>query len=107
MVGDIVKGKPSRAATFGVFVELLPGVEGLCHNSEIPAEMREDSPPLPIGVEMNFKIIKLNEVEKRIGLTLSTAIAEQERQRLGEYQRQAEQAGHGIGEAAQTEESHE
>jgi small subunit ribosomal protein S1 len=69
--------------------------------------MREDSPPLPIGVEMNFKIIKLNEVEKRIGLTLSTAIAEQERQRLGEYQRQAEQAGHGIGEAAQTEESHE
>jgi small subunit ribosomal protein S1 len=107
MVGDIVKGKPSRAATFGVFVELLPGVEGLCHNSEIPAEMRDDTPPLPIGVEMNFKIIKLNEVEKRIGLTLSTASAEQERQRLGQYQRQAEQAGHGIGEAAQAEESHE
>jgi small subunit ribosomal protein S1 len=107
VAGDIVKGKPSRAATFGVFVELLPGVEGLCHNSEIPPEMREQTPPLPIGVEMSFRIIKLNEVEKRIGLTLSTVTAEQERQRLGEYQRQAEQAGHGIGEAAHTEESHE
>ena len=107
LVGDIVQGRPSRTATFGVFVELLPGVEGLCHNSEIPPEMREQSPPLPLGVEANFKIIKLNEVEKRIGLTLSTASAEQERQRLGEYQRQAEQAGHGIGEAAHTEANHE
>jgi len=105
--GDVVQGKPSRAASFGVFVELLPGVEGLCHNSEIPAELRGNSPPLPIGEEMSFRIIKLNEVEKRIGLTLSTASAEQERQRLGEYQRQAEQAGHGIGEVAHTEESHE
>ena len=107
LVGDIVQGRPSRTATFGVFVELLPGVEGLCHNSEIPPELREQSPPLPLGVEMNFKVIKLNELEKRIGLTLSTVSAEQERQRLGEYQRQAEQAGHGIGEAAHTEANHE
>ena len=98
-VDDIVRGRPSRAVAFGVFVELLPGVEGLCHNSEIPAEMRADNPPLPIGEEMTFKIIKLNEMEKRIGLALASASAEQERLRLDEYQRQAEQAGQGIGEA--------
>jgi hypothetical protein len=39
-------------------------------------------------------------MEKRIGLALAGASAEQERRRLDEYQRQAEQAGHGIGEAA-------
>jgi small subunit ribosomal protein S1 len=103
-VDDIVRGRPSRAVAFGVFVELLPGVEGLCHNSEIPAEMRADNPPLPIGEEMTFKVIKLNEMEKRIGLALASASAEQERQRLDEYQRQAEQAGQGIGEAMHPDE---
>jgi small subunit ribosomal protein S1 len=106
-VGDIVKGQPSRAVAFGVFVELLPGVEGLCHNSEIPAELRANNPPLPIGEEVTFKIIKLNEMEKRIGLALASASAEQERQRLDEYQRQAEQAGQGIGEAAHPDETPE
>ncbi len=36
-VGDIVRGRVCRAAAFGVFVELAPGVEALCHRSEIPA----------------------------------------------------------------------
>ena len=35
-VGDVVRGRVCRAANFGVFVELAPGVEGLCHRSEIP-----------------------------------------------------------------------
>jgi len=105
VAGDIVRGRPSRAVAFGVFVELLPGVEGLCHNSEIPVEMRADNPPLPIGEELTFKIIKLNEMEKRIGLALASASAEQERQRLDEYQRQAEQAGQGIGEATHPDEN--
>lgn len=107
VAGDIVKGRPSRAVAFGIFVELLPGVEGLCHNSEIPAEMRANNPPLPIGEELTFKIIKLNEMEKRIGLALASASAEQERERLDEYQRQAEQAGQGIGEATHPDESTE
>src|SRR5947208_4802120 len=45
-VGDLVKGKVTRAAPFGVFVELLPGVEGLCHRTEIasPAVKRSGGP---------------------------------------------------------------
>ena len=35
-VNDLVRGRVCRAAPFGVFVELAPGVEGLCHKSEIP-----------------------------------------------------------------------
>ncbi len=47
-------------ANFGVFVELAPGVEGLCHRSEIPgtSEHRHDESPLPIGEECDFKIVQ-------------------------------------------------
>ncbi|WP_321472444.1 30S ribosomal protein S1 [uncultured Paludibaculum sp.] len=99
VVGDIVKGKPSRAVNFGVFVELAPGVEGLCHNTEIPPELREQNPPLPLNEELSFKVIKMNEAEKRIGLTVVSQEAEQERQRLEDYQRQATEATHQIEEA--------
>ncbi len=90
-VGDIVRGRVCRAATFGVFVEVAPGVEGLCHNSEIPGapDRNRDESPLPIGDEMEFKIIKLNEAEKRIGLSLKAVAEDEERSRLEDYQRQA------------------
>ncbi|MCL6506008.1 MAG: 30S ribosomal protein S1 [Bryobacteraceae bacterium] len=90
-VGDIVRGRVCRAAAFGVFVEVAPGVEGLCHNSEIPGapERNRDESPLPIGEEMEFKIIKLNEAEKRIGLSLKAVAEDEERSRLEDYQRQA------------------
>ena len=40
-IGDIVRGKVCRASNFGVFVEVPPGVEGLCHNSEIPTAVEK------------------------------------------------------------------
>lgn len=101
MVGDIVTGKPSRAVNFGIFVELSPGVEGLCHNTEIPADLRSANPPLPLGQELAFKIIKMNSAEKRIGLTVASLESEIERRRLGDYQRQAAQATQLIEEALQ------
>jgi small subunit ribosomal protein S1 len=90
-VGDNVRGKVCRASNFGVFVELAPGVEGLCHNSEIPAgsERRKTEPPLAVGEEYDFKIIKLNETDKKIGLSLKAAADDVDRNRLEEYQRQA------------------
>jgi len=90
-VGDIVRGRVTRAASFGVFVEVAPGVEGLCHNSEIPpsADRAAGEPPLPIGREFDFKIIKLQESEKRIGLSLRAVAEDEERTRLEEYQRRA------------------
>ncbi|HNY39694.1 MAG TPA: 30S ribosomal protein S1 [Bryobacteraceae bacterium] len=98
-VGDSVRGTPSRAVNFGIFVELLPGVEGLCHNSEIPAEMRDAHPPLAMGEEMTFKIIKMSEAEKRIGLAVAPESVAEEQQRIEDYQKQAEQARMSFGEA--------
>jgi small subunit ribosomal protein S1 len=90
-IGDVVRGKVCRASNFGVFVEVAPGVEGLCHNSEIPPspERRKGEIPLPIGEELSFKIIKLNEEDKKIGLSVRAAADEVDRNRLEDYQRQA------------------
>ena len=105
--GDIVRGKVTRAASFGVFVELAPGVEGLCHNSEIVSlpDRSRDEPPLPLDREFDFKIIKMNEAEKRIGLSMRAVADDEERVRLEEYQRQAAAATLTIEEVMNTERS--
>lgn len=109
MVNDIVRGKVKRAAQFGVFVELAPGVEGLCHNSEVPGtgDRKTGQPLLAIGTEMDFKIIKMNETEKRIGLSVSAIAAEAERDRMRSYQRQAAAATMTLEEAMSSREETE
>jgi small subunit ribosomal protein S1 len=89
--GDLVRGRVIRAAAFGVFVELAPGVEALCHKSEIPAmpDAVDGDSPLPLGEEYDFKIVKMNEAEKKIGLSLRAVAEDEERTRLEDYQRQA------------------
>ncbi len=114
-VGDVVRGKVSRAAAFGVFVELEPEVEGLCHSSEISGHTGKHqkgrreaiAPALPIGAEFDFKIVKMNEAQKRIGLSLRALADDQERVRLGEYQRQAAAATSTMGSVIQRNKSDE
>jgi small subunit ribosomal protein S1 len=91
-VGDMVHGRVCRLASFGAFVELAEGVEGLCHFSEVPGyqgKRASEEPPLSVGQESDFKIIKLSEAEKKIGLSLRAVAADEEKTRLEDYQRQA------------------
>jgi small subunit ribosomal protein S1 len=91
-VGDIVHGRVCRLASFGAFVELADGVEGLCHFSEVPGyagRRGREEPPLAPGQEMDFKVIKLSEPEKKIGLSLRAVADDEEKTRLEDYQRQA------------------
>lgn len=104
-VGDVVSGKVCRAAQFGYFVELLPGVEGLCHSSEIPGVANRkkgsgsaEEASLNIGDEYQFKIVKMNEAQKRVGLSIRALGQDEERSRLGDYQRQAVAATSTVGE---------
>ncbi len=92
--GDMVRGRVCRLAGFGAFVELAEGVEGLCHFSEVPgyAGRRGSDPPLAVGQELDFKIVKMSETEKKIGLSLRAAAADEEKSRLDDYQRQARAA---------------
>jgi small subunit ribosomal protein S1 len=90
-VNDMVHGRVCRLASFGAFVELAEGVEGLCHFSEIPgySGRKSDPPPVTVGQEFDFKIIRMNEEEKKIGLSLKAVVEDEERNRLEEYQRHA------------------
>jgi small subunit ribosomal protein S1 len=92
-VGDIVHGRVSRLASFGgAFVELAESVEGLCHFSEVPGysgRRGSEAPPLAVGQEFDFKIIKMSEAEKKIGLSLRAVADDEEKTRLEDYQRQA------------------
>ncbi len=68
-VGDVVHGKVLRTAQFGAFIEIAEGVEGLCHVSEA---VGEDGTPAKLdqGQELDFRIIKINVEEKKVGLSL-------------------------------------
>jgi len=95
-VGDAVHGRVCRLASFGAFVELAEGVEGLCHFSEVPGYSGRrggtDAPPLSVGQELDFKIVKMSEAEKKVGLSLRAAADDEEKSRLEDYQRQAQAA---------------
>ena len=91
-VGDTVHGRVCRLASFGAFVELAEGVEGLCHFSEVPGytgRRGAEEPPIHVGDEHDFKIIKMSEAEKKIGLSLRAVTDDEEKNRLEDYQRQA------------------
>jgi small subunit ribosomal protein S1 len=75
-VGDVVKGKVLRTAQFGAFVEIAEGVEGLCHVSE--ATDAHGAPvKLEQGQELDFKIIRMNQEEKKVALSLRAVSGEE------------------------------
>jgi small subunit ribosomal protein S1 len=91
-VGDTVHGRVCRLASFGAFVELAEGVEGLCHFSEVPGysgRRGHEEPPLAVDQESDFKIIKMSEAEKKVGLSLRAVADDEEKNRLEDYQRKA------------------
>src|SRR5208282_6692857 len=68
-VGDVLKGKILRMASFGAFVEIADGVEGLCHNSEA-LDANSQQIVMEPGQAIEFKIIKMNAEEKKVGLSI-------------------------------------
>ncbi|MBI2820564.1 MAG: S1 RNA-binding domain-containing protein, partial [Acidobacteria bacterium] len=70
-VGTTVKGKIARKTTFGLFVELVEGLEGLCHISEVSSDPAvRKSMLLEVGEEHEFRIIKMSPAERKVGLSL-------------------------------------
>ncbi len=68
--GDVVRGKIARFANFGAFIELDDNLEGLCHISEL-SEERVEKPEdvVQLGQEMEFKILRIDAENKKIGLS--------------------------------------
>ena len=94
-VEQVVRGRVVRKTNFGAFVELAPGVEGLCHASEIPAE---DGAGVEVGQEHDFKIIKVNPGERRIGLSLKAMTSENERRAVEQYRNNQPRSAATLGE---------
>ena len=73
-IGDKVKGKVSKIATFGAFVELDGDIDGLVHISQISEDRVEKvKDALKVGQEIEARVIKVDKTERRIGLSIKAA----------------------------------
>ncbi len=70
-VGSTVKGKVSKIASFGAFIELQDGVDGLVHISQISEDRVEKvKDALAVGQEVEARVVKVDRGERRIGLSI-------------------------------------
>ncbi len=96
-VGDVIKGKVLRTAQFGAFIEIAEGVEGLCHVSEAVDENHQQV-KLEVGDEHDFKIVKMNPEEKKVGLSIKAVGEEATRSEVESYkERDRDSSGSGGG----------
>jgi small subunit ribosomal protein S1 len=84
--GDVLRGKITRLTEFGAFVELFEGVEGLVHVSELSSERIErPEEKFEIGQDVRIKVIKMDPVEKKIGLSIRAALDEPDPEAVQAY----------------------
>ncbi|WP_026689464.1 30S ribosomal protein S1 [Alteribacter aurantiacus] len=100
--GDVVSGHVKRLVSFGAFIEIAPGVEGLVHISQIanrhigtPGEVLEE------GQEVQAKVLDVNISDKRISLSIRSleeeAEVKQNKKIEKEYQKEEEGSGFSLG----------
>ena len=72
--GSVVQGKVTNFIAIGAFVELVPGVEGLVHISEISDEhIAKPSDVLKIGDSVKVKVLDIDEKNKKVSLSIKNA----------------------------------
>ena len=70
-IGSIVKGKVSKTASFGAFISLEEGVDGLVHISQISDQRIEKvKDALQIGQEVEARVVKVDRENRRLGLSI-------------------------------------
>ncbi len=70
-VGDLVKGQVAKIASFGAFVNLNGDIDGLIHISQLSEEHVERVKDIiKVGDEIEARVIKVDKVERRIGLSI-------------------------------------
>lgn len=73
-VGQLVEGKISKLASFGAFVELEEGIDGLVHISQISDQHVEKvKDVVKIGQPVKARVVKIDPIERRIGLSIKAA----------------------------------
>ena len=88
-VGSEIEGTVSKITNFGAFIRLDSGIEGLIHISEVSDENIEKIEDiLKIGEKKKFKVIKVNESEHKLGLSLRTSSKPKENKHKKEFTRE-------------------
>ncbi|BFJ01871.1 MAG: 30S ribosomal protein S1 [Priestia megaterium] len=95
--GDVVDGTVKRLVSFGAFVEVLPGVEGLVHISQISHKhIGTPHEVLSEGEKVTVKVLDVNEQERRVSLSIRD-LEEEEQEDYGDYELQEESKGFQLG----------
>jgi small subunit ribosomal protein S1 len=99
--GSIVEVKVTKLMQFGAFAEILPGVEGLIHISEMSAKKRVNTPGeiVAVGQTVKVKITGIDRIQRRIGLSMKVLEAdyvEQEGKKSLEVAKQAHDEHRGV-----------
>ena len=86
--GDVIEGKVKRLTDFGAFVEVLPGIDGLVHISQI-SHKRVENPKdaLTVGQDVTVKVLEVNAADERVSLSIK---ALEERPAAAEGEERAE-----------------
>lgn len=85
-VGKEITGTVTNLTDFGIFVELEEGIEGLVHVSEISKEkIKTPLEKFKIGDVITARVMNINSVERRIGLSIKRMEIEDEQNLLSEY----------------------
>jgi small subunit ribosomal protein S1 len=96
-VGSIVNVKIVRIVDFGVFVEIMPGIEGVVFVSELSEKKIENpSDAFSVGEERLAKILKMNKKDKKIALSFKKAQLEMQRREYKKYM-QSQDTKHTLG----------
>jgi small subunit ribosomal protein S1 len=100
--GDVLEGTVTKVVAFGAFVEILPGVEGLVHISEL-ADHHVESPSEVVepGAKLNVKILEIDEDRRRLSLSIKRV--EGQNMPMGDLGAQIAEAGEADGEGSDAE----
>lgn len=95
-VGDVVEGTITKTVDFGAFMEILPGVEGLIHISQLARRhVANPTEVVKAGDKVQAKIININDQDRKVGLSMkelepAPAPTEQSMQERAERSERAE-----------------
>src|SRR5699024_5457312 len=86
--GDVVQGIVKRIVSFGAFIEIEDGVEGLVHISQI-ANRHIGTPDevLEVGQEVSAKVLSVDEEEKRMSISMKEIELDEEQGDIKEYEK--------------------
>jgi len=95
-VGDIVTGTVRRLVSFGAFVEVYPGVEGLVHISQISTRhIATPSEVLKVNQEVKVKVLDMKPEQKRISLSIREAEEAKQRE-IEKVEKKEEESSSGL-----------